>query len=216
MTTPHRSTRSTTSLVTRSTASAAALALLLVLTGCGPSTARPAPVTDVSWEDGAPAGGLEDDPAAMAVRASQLAEAAAVNARDFRLPELASSTTVEAIALYYANYDSTGPEVFYGPRPGVVTAIEEDGDTFLVHVCGSSLGWRWSTSPDGPHYDPADAVETTYTVVGGATPKVGHVSFTQTPCEGASAALGLFDPQPQAPSAEAWRDVLLPDGVERR
>ncbi|MCC2333625.1 hypothetical protein [Cellulomonas wangsupingiae] len=183
----------------------------------------------VSWQGGPPSGELERDPWVRAVRAGELAFAAASNAANFTDEALAQTWSNSAVLwmadLARTDLDHGSPYVALGPRPLTPLAVEldEEGRSALVAVCADDLavaGEQPSGDRQGRHaqvYRLELGDDGERRIVGSNAPD-GDFRLpdggllTDEYCSSVAIARGLFDPAPDLePLLELdGDDVLAP------
>lgn len=208
------------------------LALLAAGAGvcaCSDSSPRPVATVAVVWAEGAPAGALEESPWVRAIRAGDLAYAAAVNGSDFTDPSLTSTWREDHIRWFAdkaaRRLDDGTAFVVLGPRPFTPLAVdvEASGDEALVVGCADKIATRpagdvasgewpqafefWlERTPEGNvRINGAAELQEPYTLATGE-------SLTDEYCGSVAVAHGSFapPPDPEALDELAGEDLVAP------
>ena len=117
----------------------------LTASGCGDGTPAPVTTASVRWDESAPSGSLEEDPWVRAVRAGDLAYAAAVNGANFT-DRTMRNTWREDHVLWFAKTAARrlvdgSAYVILGPQPFTPLAgeVDEFGTEAMVVGCADEL-----------------------------------------------------------------------------
>ena len=208
------------------------LALTVVVAfaaGCSADAPRPVETPDVRWDGAAPSGSIEQDPWVKAVRAGELALAAATNSANYTdraLLDTWREEHVHRVAERGARrLDDGSSYVLLGPSPFAPLAVEVEPskDRAVVRGCADAAAtepevdmgpgpwpqafeFRLERSPDGQRrIRGASGLQEPFMLPSGQ-------SLTDEYCASIEIPRGTFDP---APDVEAFRqlrasDVLLP------
>jgi hypothetical protein len=192
--------------VRRRGAAAVVLLAVVLLVGCAPTPAHPAPhLTARTLTPGTSP--LESDRFVRAARASDLGEAIAFDTRDFTLPQLTRTHSAKVVKELYDAFVSTyvvrhrPPTVVPGPRTWLPLSVEPMAGGARITAC----------AVDGDATDPTAGRQQVFTVTAdGARLEVGAVEGTSIPCDATGAPKIRFDPPPTAPATIAEDDVRGP------
>ena len=195
----------------------------LLVSGCGDGAPTPVETADVRWDESAPSGSLEEDPWVRAVRAGELAYAAAVNGSDFTDTSMVGTWRADHLHWFASTaarrLDEGRAFVVLGPRPFTPLAVEfqPSGAEAMVLGCANDLAIL--PVPVDEYEEPwpkafefrlerGDDGQRRITGVGGLgepyTLSTGE-ELTDEYCASVEIAHGVFDPPPDLAALEDLR-----------
>ncbi|UZN03076.1 hypothetical protein [Cellulomonas sp. S1-8] len=207
------------------------LVVVLLVGGCTDRGPRPVPTPDIVWDTGPPSGEIEADPWVRAVRAGELAYAAAANSANY-----SDSSMTSTWSSYYLGWfgqlargwleDGTA-QVVLGPQPFAPLAVDVNagGRSAKVVGCVGPLAVapesaeeesaRW---PQAYVYELELGDDDHRRIVGVGSPQEAFTlpsgdEVTDESCGGVTIARALFDPAPRLEDLLALDsdDVLVPE-----